>query len=145
MQPAAKDTHTFTSANPHALAAILEASETKRIIAATDIFDLAGTKLWARDQPVSAALQRKLLDRQLRQPLESCLVVEDGVTPVTLVGAIQALVQGDSALVPLLRPHAARLVREAAQLPLHPVARLLLTAAQTARPPPMPMRWTRWH
>ena len=47
----------FGSANPHALAAILEASETRRIIAATDIFDLAGTKLWARNQPVSASLQ----------------------------------------------------------------------------------------
>jgi len=133
MQPAAKDTHTFTSANPHALAAILEASETKRIIAATDIFDLSGTKLWARDQPVSASLQRKLLDRQLRQPLESCLVAEDGVTSLTLVGAIQALVEGESALVPLLRPHAVQLVREAAHLPLHPVARLLLTAAQSSR------------
>ncbi len=125
----------FATANPHALATILQASETQRIIAATDIFDIAGTKLWARDQPVSAALQRKLLDRQLRQPLESCLVAEDGVTPVTLVQALQDLLQrGDAALAPLLRPHAARLVREAAHLALHPVAQLLLTAAQSARP-----------
>jgi hypothetical protein len=124
----------FATANPHALATILEASETKRIIAATDIFDISGTKLWARDQPVSAALQRKLLDRQLRQPLESCLVAEDGVTPVTLVQALQVLVDGDAPLAPLLRPHAARLTREAAQLPLHPVAQLLLTAGHTARP-----------
>ena len=130
-QPAA---HTFTSANPHALAAILEASETKRIIAATDIFDLAGTKLWARDQPVSASLQRKLLDRQLRQPLESCLVVEDGVTSQTLVQALRNLVDADSPLGILLRPHGARLMREAEHLPLHPVACLLLTAAQKARP-----------
>ena len=133
--PAAEQTaHTFTSANPHALAAILEASETKRIIAATDIFDLAGTKLWARDQPVSASLQRKLLDRQLRQPLESCLVVEDGVTALTLMEALQARVDGSGVLAPLLRPHGARLVREAVHLPLHPVASLLLTAAQAARP-----------
>ena len=70
----------FGRANPHALAAILEASETRRIIAATDIFDISGIKLWASNQPVSAALQRKLLDRQLREPLESCLVAQDGVT-----------------------------------------------------------------
>ncbi|MBC7662797.1 MAG: hypothetical protein H7276_03220, partial [Caulobacter sp.] len=75
----------FRSANPHALAAILEASETKRIIAATDIFDISGIKLWASNQPVSAALQRRLLDRQLRQPLESCLVAQDGVTSITLL------------------------------------------------------------
>ena len=124
----------FATANPHALATILEASETRRIIAATDIFDIAGTKLWARDQPVSAALQRKLLDRQLRQPLESCLIAEDGVTPVTLAKALLELVDGDSPLAPLLQPQAARLTREATQLPLHPVAQLLLTAGQTARP-----------
>ena len=130
-QPAA---NAFASANPHALATILEAGETRRIIAATDIFDISGIKLWARDQPVSAALQRKLLDRQLRRPLESCLVAEDGVTPIRLVEALQALVDGASPLAPLLRPQAARIVREAAHLSLHPVAQLLLTASQTARP-----------
>jgi hypothetical protein len=124
----------FGSANPHALATILEASETKRIIAATDIFDLQGTKLWARNQPVSQALQRKLMDRQLRSPLESCLVAEDGITAATLTRALQELTESRSPLGPLLRPHATRLAREAAQLPLHPVAQLLLTAAQAARP-----------
>ena len=124
----------FSSANPHALATILEASETRRIIAATDIFDLAGIKLWARDQPVSAALQRKLLDRKLRKPLESCLIAEDGVSAVSLVATLKVLVEGDGALAPMLKPHAARLAREAAQIPLHPVAQLLLTAGQAARP-----------
>lgn len=124
----------FRNANPHALATILEASETRRIIAATDIFDISGTKLWASNQPVSSALQRKLLDRQLRQPLESCLIAEDGVSALTLVEALQALVDGTSPLAPMLRPHAAKLAREVAQLPLHPVAQLLLTASQTARP-----------
>lgn len=124
----------FSSANPHALAAILEASETMKIIAATDIFDLSGTKLWARDQPVSVALQRKLLDRQLRQPLESCLVAEGGVSSLTLVNALQELVESGSPLVPILRPHVASLTREVAQLQLHPVAQLLLTVGQNARP-----------
>lgn len=134
MTPSTKASTAFGSANPHALATILEASETKRIIAATDIFDISGTKLWASDQPVSAALQRKLLDRQLRQPLESCLIVEDGVTPLTLVRALQGLLQSGSPLAPILLPHATRLAHEAAQLSLHPVAQLLLSAAQAARP-----------
>ncbi len=124
----------FCNANPHALATILEASETRRIIAASDIFDISGAKLWASNQPVSGALQRKLLDRQLRRPLEACLIAEDGVSTLTLVQALQELLQGTSPLAPILRPHAARLAREAAQLPLHPVAQLLLTASQTARP-----------
>ena len=32
----------FSTANPHALATILEAAETKQIIASTDIFDISG-------------------------------------------------------------------------------------------------------
>ena len=134
MQTSSASPSPFGNANPHALAVILEASETKRIIAATDIFDISGIKLWASNQPVSSALQRKLLDRQLRQPLESCLMAEDGVTGATLVQSLQELVVADSPLSPLLRPHAAKLVREVNHLPLHPVVQLLLTAVQTARP-----------
>ncbi len=124
----------FTTANPHALATILEASQTKRIIASRDIFDLQGIKLWARDLPVSESLQRKLLDRKLRQPLESCLLAEDGVTAHSLVQATSALVERDTPLAALLRPYADKLVREAAHVPLHSVAQLLLTAGQASRP-----------
>ena len=124
----------FSTANPHALATILEASQTKSIIASRDIFDISGTKLWARDQPVSQSLQRKLLDRQLRQPLESCLLAEDGITGHSLVQSLEALLERDTPLAPLLHPHAAKLMREAAQLPLHSVAQLLLTAGQATRP-----------
>ena len=134
MAPLTQAESAFSSVNPHALSVILEASETRRIIAATDIFDLSGIKLWARDLPVSGALQRKLLDRQLREPLESCLIAEDGVTPLMLLGALQGLVHSDAKLAPLLRPHATRLEHEVAQLPLLPVAQLLLTAGQAARP-----------
>ena len=132
MTPSTTD-DAFRTANPHALASILEASETRRIISATDIFDLSGTKLWARNQPVSAELQRKLLDRKLREPLESCLVAEDGVTPATLGQSLDRLIAGPSPLGPVVVPYAARLAREVQHLPLHPVAQLLLTAAQAAR------------
>ncbi|WP_088285311.1 HD-GYP domain-containing protein [Ideonella sp. A 288] len=124
----------FSTANPHALAVILEASETKRIIASSDIFDIAGIKLWARDRPVSAELQRKLQDRQLRDPLETCLMAEDGVTPATLADALQALLAEDSPLARLVRPHAAVIAAHVPQLPLHSVAQLLLTASQGSRP-----------
>ncbi len=124
----------FLTANPHALATILEASETKAIFASRDIFDISGTKLWARHQPVSQALQRKLLDRQLRHPLETCLIAEDGVTGRTLIDALDALLSRDTPLVPLLRPHADEIVHATAHLPLHPVAQLLLTAGQASRP-----------
>lgn len=124
----------FSTANPHALATILDASQTRSIIASRDIFDLSGTKLWARDLPVSQALQRKLMDRQLRHPLEACLLAEDGVTAHSLVHALEVLLGRDTPIAPLLMPHAAKLLREAPHLPLHPVAQLLLTACQASRP-----------
>jgi hypothetical protein len=124
----------FSTANPHALATILEASQTKSIIASRDIFDLQGIKLWARDQPVSAALQRKLLDRKLRNPLETCLMAEDGVTSQTLLAAAWQLMDGSSPLAAVLRPCAPRIMQEVAHLPLHSVAQLLLTAGQASRP-----------
>src|SRR5882724_7168277 len=94
--PSSAPSENFSVANPHALATILEASQTRSIIASRDIFDISGIKLWARDQPVSAALQRKLLDRELRNPLESCLMAEDGITPQTLLRATEALLEHDS-------------------------------------------------
>ena len=124
----------FSTANPHALATILDASQTKSIIASRDIFDISGTKLWARDLPVSVALQRKLLDRQLRNPLETCLLAEDGVTAQSLVRATEALLEREMPLCDLLRPDAARIVQEAAHLQLHSVAQLLLSVRQTSRP-----------
>jgi len=124
----------FTTANPHALACILEAAETRQIISATDIFDARGIKLWAANQPVSAELQRRLADRTLREPLETSLVAQDGVTAATLVERLQALIDDDGPLAPVLQPQADRLEREVAQLSLQPAAQLLLTASQEARP-----------
>ncbi|OGB02953.1 MAG: hypothetical protein A3G29_03555 [Burkholderiales bacterium RIFCSPLOWO2_12_FULL_64_99] len=124
----------FKVANPHALAAILEASETRSIIASSDIFDINGMKLWARDQPVSRDLQRKLMDRALKQPLETCLVAEDGVNNATLQAALKQLINGNGPLTPLLQPHAEALLRCAGTVRLHSVVQLLLSAVETARP-----------
>jgi len=124
----------FLTANPHALATILDASQTKSIIASRDIFDVSGIKLWARDQPVSQSLQRKLLDRQLRQPLEACLIAENGVNSRGLLLAVEKLLEQDTPLKPLLTEHADDIVHAAVHLPLHPVAQLLLTAGQASRP-----------
>ena len=85
----------FGRANPHALATISRSQrDDSGSIATTDIFRHLGHQaLWAGKQPVSTALQRKLLDRQLRRPLESCLVAEDGITSATIVQALQQLLQ----------------------------------------------------
>ena len=59
---------------------------------------------------------------------------EDGVTAHSLVLCSEALLERDTPLSALLRPHAGRLTEEVAYLPLHPVAQLLLTAGQASRP-----------
>ena len=61
-------------------------------------------------------------------------MAEDGVTTATLVEALEALLARPSPLSSLLRPRATKLVQEAAHLPLHSVAQLLLTAGQASRP-----------
>jgi len=127
-------TQRFHSANPHALNAILAASETQAIIACRDIFDISGIKLWARDQPVSRDLQLKLMDRVLKQPLEACLIAEDGVSIQTLTQALKTLIDQDGPLSPLLRPAAHALQMGVGAVRLHPVVQLLLTASQSSRP-----------
>jgi hypothetical protein len=120
--------------NPHALAAMTRAGEAYPIVASQDIVDLRGVKLWARGQPVTAALQQRLLERRLQRPLESCLQAEGGVTPFTLVRDLQELLESDHPLAPALRGFAAELVAQLRQIPLHPVAQLLLTTAAATRP-----------
>lgn len=124
----------FKVANPHALAAILEASETRTIIASNDIFDINGMKLWARDQPVSRELQRKLMDRALKQPLETCLMAEDGVNNAKLQVALANLIKSQGPLTVLLQPHAEALMRCAGLIRLHSVVQLLLSTSEASRP-----------
>ncbi|HJV96947.1 MAG TPA: HD domain-containing phosphohydrolase [Albitalea sp.] len=124
----------FNLPNPHALATIVEASATRKIVASQDIFDDRGTKLWARDQPVSHSLQQRLLERRLKQPLEACLRAADGITTVQLHQALQAFLDSGHALAGACQPWAGPLIDEVQRLPLHSSAQLLLTAVHATRP-----------
>jgi hypothetical protein len=124
----------FQLANPHALASILDASATRRIVASRDILDDHGSRLWARDQPVSHSLHQRLQERRLRQPLETCLRAEDGVTPFVLQESLAEFLSGTHPLALALQPVAPRLAEEVEHLPLHPAVQLLLTAAHATRP-----------
>lgn len=120
--------------NPHALAALVRASETYSIVASQDIVDVRGLKLWAQGQPVSSALQQRLLERRLQKPLETCLEAEDGVTVFTLLDDMSSFIDSPSPLAPAVRPHAAVLEEQLKRIPLHSVAQLMLTAALASRP-----------
>lgn len=125
-------------ANPQALDAIVKASETYSIVASQDIVDVRGLKLWAKGQPVSAALQQRLMERKLLHPLEACLTVENGVTLAGMGEELKSLLESDGPLPTVLRPWASVLVAQFKQLQLHSVAQLLLTAALATRPATLP-------
>jgi hypothetical protein len=124
--------------NPELLQSIIKASETYSIVASQDIVDIRGLKLWAKGQPVSVALQQRLLERKLMQPLEACLMAKDGVTPFTLLDELNAFWAEESSLSQAMRPHAAVLEKQLKQIPLHSVAQLLLTTALATRPDSLP-------
>ncbi|HEX3140927.1 MAG TPA: HD domain-containing phosphohydrolase [Rhizobacter sp.] len=120
--------------NRYALAALCKAGESFSIIASQDIVDFRGVKLWARDQPVTAALQQRLLERRLQQPLEVCLHAEGGVTLFTLMHDMQEFIESETnPLAAALRPWASVLVAQLKQIPLHSVPQLLLTTAAATR------------
>lgn len=123
-----------SQANPDFVAALVQASASYSIVASKDIVDVRGLKLWAKGMPVSATLQQRLLERQLRTPLESCLVAEDGVTPFYLHEALGTLLAQNTSLARALQPNALLLEKQLKQIPLHSVAQLLLTTALATRP-----------
>lgn len=123
-----------SQANPDILAAIIRAGETYSIVASQDIVDVRGLKLWAKGLPVSAALQQRLLERKLRNPIESCLMAEDGVTPFYLLEQLNAFLDSKHSMAQALFPSAVQLQKHLKQLPLHSVAQLLLTTALATRP-----------
>jgi putative nucleotidyltransferase with HDIG domain len=120
--------------NPHLLAAIAEASERCEIVAASDILDSTGVKLWGRNRAVSRALQERLAARTLAAPLESSLAVADGVDGPGLSLALQGVFDSPSPLAALWQPHAAALTQRVSRLRLHPVVRTLLTVARESQP-----------
>jgi len=124
--------------NPHALAALVKASETYAIVASRDIVDVRGIKLWAQGQAVSASLHQRLLERRLERPLETCLEAEDGVTAATLTDDLKAFIESDDPLGVAVRPWAGTLLAQVRHLPLHSVAQLMLTAAMASRPGTLP-------
>jgi hypothetical protein len=121
-------------ADPEFLNAIIRASETYSIVASQDILDVRGLKLWAKGLPVSAVLQQRLLERKLLNPIEACLMTEDGITPFYLVEQLQVFFDSNHSMANALRPWGAQLEKHLKQIPLHSVAQLLLTTALATRP-----------
>ena len=91
----------FNSVNPYCLERIVALAETRDVIAAEDIYDGNGIKLWAKGGRVTRELQQKLLKRKLMHPLEVALTVDDSVTFASVIDDALVLVESDPLLARL--------------------------------------------
>jgi hypothetical protein len=124
------DPEDWYTTNPFALAAISQASEHKHIVAARDILDDRGVKLWAANLRVAPTLHQKLIARKLQHPLETSLRVEDGVGSDDLLQEVDAFLASDEFLARFVGPMADAVREGVRRIHLAPAAQLLLTAAQ---------------
>lgn len=117
--------------NAHCLEHIMSLSETHEIVAAEDIVDNHGLKLWGKGQRVSRVLQEKLMRRRLERPLESSLTVNGGVTCDEIVSDCHDLIEGTPILHRLCATSVTKsLLNGFRDTPLPGSFRLLLTSAR---------------
>lgn len=121
----------FQAVNPHCLAHIVELSATHQVIAADDIHDDRGNKLWAKGAPISRDLHDKLLRRSLARPLEASLSVEQGATMESIVAETLSRIEENPVFAALAGSSAARgLLRDMRRVSLPGPVKLLLTSAR---------------
>lgn len=125
------DKDSFHSVNQHCLASIIKLSERQSVLAAEDICDSSGNKLWAKGKPISRDVQEKLLRRKLSQPLEMTLTVDGGVMAEAVVTECLTLLDQHEELRLLAGTKDAKaLLADFRQTPLPGVVKLLLTSAK---------------
>lgn len=120
--------------NVHVLNAILDAGRERVVVASRDIYDERGIKLLARDSEITAALQQRLLERRLREPLEKSLRFESGLDKAQLRQAFAALLDSGHVLARVVRPWVKAMADQIGSLQLGPVVQCLMTTVQAATP-----------
>lgn len=126
----------FNTANPHCLTHIIDMAETRNVVAAEDIRDHRGNKLWARGAAVSRALHEKLLRRRLQRPVETCLSVENGATMASIAADALARIDENPVLSAFAGSNGARgRLLDLTTMPLPGPLKLLLTSARDGQRP----------
>ncbi len=121
----------FHSVNQHCMNAIVKAANSSRILASDDIVDEKGIKLWSSGLEINQHTQERLLSRKLKRPLETCLIVEDGVNATDLKAAAEQALANEH-IAQLVGQRAPALISILCKLPLHNVIRLLLTTSRNS-------------
>lgn len=127
----AAEKQSFHSVNRHCLASIINLSERQTVLAAEDICDTNGNKLWAKGNRISRELQEKLVRRKLARPLELTLTIDNGVLTEAVVAECLKLIEENEALRLLAGSKEARsLLSDFRVITLPGVVKLLLTSAK---------------
>lgn len=106
-------------------------SDTREVLAAEDIVDERGVKLWAKGGRVSRELQEKLLKRKLMRPLEVTLTVHEAVSFATVIDDAMALLGADPLLARMAGSQGAlSVLRDLRSMALPAPVSLLLTASR---------------
>lgn len=125
----------FENVNQHCLDKIVSLAETNVIVAAEDIYDHNGMKLWAKGGRITASLQEKLSNRKLKTPLELSLEIESSRSTGDVVEDCMRAIHADPALSHIAGSRAALAALSNLRMVKLPSAlRLLLSAALDKNP-----------
>lgn len=120
----------FQTVNAHCLSRLTSLATRAEMVAADDIFDHKGVKLWAKGGKMTPELQTRLMNRKLKTPLELTLELERSLSPGEVVDDCMKVILGNPILARLAgsKPALAALTRlRLIRLPA--VLRLLTSAS----------------
>ena len=121
----------FCTVNPHCLQSIVRLAQESAVVACADLVDADGTTLWPSGAALSRSIEVTLGQRRLRQPLEACLDLAQGISPQLISADCAALMSKLPALALLGGSGAAAAIEHAlGEAPLPGPLTLLLTIAR---------------
>lgn len=119
--------------NNNCLDHILNMAKSHTVCAAEDIVDSRGTLLLAKGKEVDERLNENLLARKLQRPLETSLVVKDGVNVNWLIEEAKSVFANNHSISAFANAYSKHILKSLAAIRLCPAASLLLTALHDAR------------
>jgi len=114
-------------ANPYLAQSMWQDWSEGAIHSAQDIYDTSGAMLWAKSQALDAELISRLVERDLRQPIELCVIAQDPVKEAELVDILQQLCASSPALDAAINPHRKAVIEVLQGLTLTPQELLLIS------------------
>lgn len=125
----------FASVNQHCLQRIVDLSERRQVVPSENVVATNGINLWAKDKPMPADIQQRLLQHKLIRPLEMVLSVEQAVSLQEVANGGLELIEENPLLKSLAGTQAAiALLRTLGKVQMQPPVRLLLTVMREHDP-----------